>query len=187
MKRIVFILTACLFLSSCVYSLIEAKPQKVGSTFHVSTPVEWNHFERDKMTIWTMDGMGLQQLRFISGIEDGEVLYPSGKPEVVEKLPKFDKKMSLIEIREFLVNSVDATNFQDFREDAFEPATFGGVNGFRMQYRMASKQGLEYRGLFVGAVRKDKLYLVQYLGTDLHYFDKALPAAEEIIQSLKFI
>lgn len=187
MKRILFVLLMCFGMSACVYAHIEAKPQTVAGAFHVNTPVEWNQRELEKMTVWTIDGQGLQLLGFINGIDDGQVIYPSGKQEFTDKLPKFDKKMSLPEIRELLLNSLKTSSMENVREERFEPATFGGENGFRMQYRAASKQGLEYRGMLVGAVRKDKLWLVQYAGTDLYYYEKALPAVEKILNSLKFI
>lgn len=187
MKRILFVLTICLGASACVYTHIEAKPQTVAGAFHVNTPVEWNQRDQEKMTVWTIDGQGLQLLGFVNGIDDGQVLYPGGKPDILEKLPKFDKKMSLPEIRELLLNSIEAASLEDVREEKFEPAKFGGEDGFRLQYRAASKQGLEYRGMLVGAVRNGKLWFVQYAGTDLYYYEKALPAVEEILNSLKFI
>jgi hypothetical protein len=65
--------------------------------------------------------------------------------------------------------------------------TVGGEDGFRFDFSYVSEEGLNYNGIAAGAVRDDKLYLVMYIGTTLHYFEKYIEEVDYILKSIEFL
>ena len=57
------------------YSLISAGSHDLGP-YAVETPIEWNR-SPGAVPSWTVDGLALQSLVFVSGIDDGDRLFPS--------------------------------------------------------------------------------------------------------------
>ena len=85
-----------------------AKPATIGkSTLSVTAGEEWNrntYRPIKKGELWTLDGLGLNELYFVTGLVAGEPLYreldKKNKP-----LPKLGKAMQLTDIPDFFESS----------------------------------------------------------------------------------
>ena len=156
----------------------------VSDAIEVRTPIAWSRLVRHQNEIWTIDGTGLEELRFAVGIEDDTPAFAlSGDA----KLPVFRSNMTPVEVAELVVASLSVIGFPDTETSNLRPVTVGGARGFRFELTTVAKDGLELQGFAVGTVRSEKLYLVIYSGAKLYYFDRYRPAVEKMIRSIRFL
>jgi hypothetical protein len=185
---------AVLMLSSCAYyNKVEPGKRTAGSGYAVSTDTSWSARSIGALEFWTVDGPALQAIVFYPPVADGEPVF--GVQTKKETLPAFRKSMTPSEIMELCANTMMAlAETQPFaapvvgnrvRTTGLEPFAFGGGEGFRFDAEFLSLSGLEYRALFAGAVRREKLYLVIYTGTREHYFPKHRRSAERVLASIR--
>lgn len=163
------------------FSLIEPAPTMIGDMYSVTPRIQWNSSKTGKYEIWTVDGLGLQRLQFITGIEDNEALYAGKQYEKIV----FKKNMTATEIMDLVAASFAADEARKIETKNFKPYQFGGYSGFKCDLSFVKKEGLEWDGLVLGAVVKGKLHLILYTGTRAHYFPKYRTEVEWIIQSIK--
>jgi hypothetical protein len=183
MKQAAFAIFLAIALAGCAkFSLVEPTRTVIGDFYSVEPQVRWNSSKTGKYEIWTVDGLGLQRLQFVSGIEDNESLY-KGRKEY-EKLI-FRKSMTASEITDLIVDSLTADGHRKIESKNFKPNQFGSYSGFRFEMSLVNKEGLEYEGLVAGSIIGGKLYLISYTGTRAYYFSKYKSEVERIIQSIK--
>lgn len=183
MIRSAHALVLAMILAGCAtYSLIEPKRTTIGDLYTVEPQIPWSSAKSGKYEIWTVDGRALEQIQFISGLDEGEPLF-KGKEQ--HKKQAFKKSLSASEIVELVVDGLAADGVQQPVTKNLRPAQFGAHTGFRFEVSFVAKGGLENEGLVVGAVIKDKLYLIKYTGTRMHYFPKYRDHVERIIQSIQ--
>ncbi|MDH5556690.1 MAG: hypothetical protein OEZ03_05020 [Alphaproteobacteria bacterium] len=183
MTRKIIALTILLLATACVPPIVATPPQepiKIG--FYSVTPqIEWNRSMMSTRESWTIDGYALQALRFYT-VGDGQTL--SGQTDPDGKSPAFHKSMLPNEIQEFFVETLAAGGWAKVKPSGLKPAKFGSLPGFRFSFTMVEKDGLEYEGMALGAVKDDELNLILYSGTKLHYFPKYKPAVEKVFASI---
>lgn len=184
-----------LYVSGCAhYTLVAPGRQNVAACCSLSTPIAWSRAGQGNVDVWTVDGPLLEALYFFKGIADGQPLFQVSGAKVT--LPVFKKTMVASEIMEFVVDSMEGAAQQGLRGSTLmgvdvaaaglKPFKIGGFDyGFQFGLLYQSREGLEYEGLVVGIVMKEKLYLVAYAGTRQYYFAKYRPQVEEIMGSLK--
>ena len=183
MKQFVVAIFLAVLLVGCAkYSLVEPTRMAIGDKYWVDPQIQWSSLTTGKYTAWTVDGLSLERLQFVNGVEDKETMY-QGKKEY-EKLI-FKKSMTPSEIMELLVDSYKADGARKVETKNLKPNQFGNAPGFRFDMSYVSKDGLECEGLIAGSVIDGKLYLISYTGTRAHYFPKYKTEAERIIQSIK--
>jgi hypothetical protein len=149
----------------------------------VDPQTRWSAATEGKWEIWTVDGPGLEAVRFLKGLDDGEPLF-RGRADAQKRM-KFSKTMSPSELAELLVDGLTAAGAQRITVTNLGPQRFGSADGFRCELAFASRTGLEQRGLAVGAIVAGRLHLVLYTGARLHYYEAHLPEAEKIMQSIR--
>lgn len=185
MTRWLSVLVLAMALTGCAaYSLVEPRRTAIGDLYTVEPQIPWSAKQSGKYEVWTVDGGSLEQVQFINGIADGETLF-TGK-EQYKKLV-FKKNMSASEIMELVVDGLAADDGQKLETKNLKPVQFGSHPGFRFELSFVTKESLESEGLVVGAVIKDKLYLIKYTGTRIHYFRKYKEHVERIIESIKML
>jgi hypothetical protein len=173
---IAFAFTACAH-----YNLVEPVKRDIGSTYSVEPQISWSRSTQDKLEIWTIDGPSLEAIHFFDGIGDGQTLF-AGQETQKEKLPRFKKNMTASEVLELVADSIIAPGARSpigpnlkgvgVRATRLRPYKFGNHPGFRFELSFLSKEGLEYEGFVVGAIKDDKLYLICYSGTRQYYYPK---------------
>lgn len=174
-------------LSGCVsYSLVESSNKRsIDGIYNVSTAISWSKMEDGNLEVWTREGPLLQQLIFFKGVEDGDYLIKlPGQSE--DTLPKFRKEMTFLEIQDFMIASFKRINAQDIEIQQMTPAKFGEKDGFRIDYKFKTEDGIGKTGFLVGTIVEEELHAITYFGTDIHYFDLNKADAEKIIQSISF-
>lgn len=178
-----YALLLALLLAGCAtYSLVEPKRTPIGDRYTVEPQIPWSAAKSGKYEIWTVDGRLLQQLQFVNGLEDGEPMF---KGNAQYKKQVFRKNMPASDIMELVVDGLSSDGAQKLATRNLKPAPFGGQPGFRFEANFVTKDGLEYEGLVVGAIIKDKLYLIKYTGTRAHYHPKHKEHVERLIESIR--
>ncbi|GIX16672.1 MAG: hypothetical protein KatS3mg119_0858 [Rhodothalassiaceae bacterium] len=183
-----------LLLSGCVDSawLVRPGPQRVARAFLVTPDAPWNAVNptlfagRKRNALWTMNGVPLDFVAFIGGIPSGGTLFRLPTKQVKKReVPVFRSSMLLPEIAEFIEASyARALEAQEFRTLALAPFSFGGHDGFRMEFRTVLRDEVPRRGIAAGAIVDGRLYLVLYQAAELHYFAHNRERVEALLRSL---
>jgi hypothetical protein len=184
-SRAIAIALGALLLGGCAttsqgYRLVAPPRETIGDVYTVAPQISWTGYTTEKVDSWTVDGFALESLRFFKGIAAGEPLLTGGKDE--ERRPRFRATMAESEIAEFVVDSLYSGRAKP-RE--LRPAPFGAASGFRFDLSYATTEGVNRRALVIGAVVQDKLQLIVYDGTTLHYFPRHQDEVERLIQSIQ--
>jgi len=66
-----------------------------------------------------------------------------------------------------------------------EPAEFGDLSGYRLQFRSFDGRGLEFRTIVYGAADEHYLYRMSYNAPVLYFFDRDLPVFEAMVKSFQ--
>lgn len=187
MRRCVYSLLVCLALIGCTqFALVEAQRRTIGNAYSVEAQMQWNRLQEGSVELWTADGPGLESLRFYAGLKEGDRLFkPRPGTSDAETLPKYRPGMAATEIMEFVVDSLTRTGASQVAGLDLRPAAFGSAEGFRFEFSFDSATGLHYRGMAIGAVVEEKLHLIVYSGTEIHYFPKYRDAVERIFASVE--
>lgn len=191
MIRKLSVLAVLLFATACVMPQPTVLPgERVEMGFYSVDPqIEWNRAYYTVGETWTIDGYGLQSLRFIV-VPDGQSLSQKrsafGKvlpPD--EKTPVFRKSMTPNEVQEFFVETLAQNGWTKIKPAKLAPAKFGSLPGFRYSFSMLNGNGLEFKGLAYGVMKDDELYLIVYTGTRLHYFPRYEKDVEKLFASIR--
>ena len=136
----------------------------------------------DGMTATLTNDATKAALQFLNGLEDDQPLFRSRDDA---KRAKFRKGMTASEIAELVTDSLAAVGAEKVVATGLRPEPFAGTEGFRFDLRFQTKSGLEKQGFVVGAVVKERLYLIMYSGLVDHYFAKHREDAERVIRSVR--
>lgn len=160
----------------------------VNGAMKVTPGQAWNRWTArpsNRGEIWTLDGLGLNELSFFAGIRDGETLYHEQDRRNLP-LPRYRSNMSPLDVVELFEGS-NRILLQSsiFEIGKVEPAKLAGHDGVRFQYRfVAGGEELARRGEGVAAIIDGKLYLVNFAAPAIHYFDRDLPKFHAIVDSI---
>lgn len=183
---LVFLFTGCVG-----YTLVEGgKRLELGEGIAVEPGRAWNRLAlQGRYEYWTLDGLHLQRLLFVKGVEDGEAIVPvrSELQDKEEGVPTFRKGMSFLEVRELVEATLARSNAQRVAVTEFVPAKFGGKDGFRFDFTYDTAEGLHMLGKSSGTIFQDRLYMVIYVGTKLHFYGRGQKDVDRILGSLRFI
>lgn len=146
----------------------------------------WSHRPVKKSEIWTLDGIALNQLYFVSGLAPGETLYR----DVAKKerpLPKLGASQQLTDIPEFFESSTRiALKTSLFRVTQVEPYRFAGRDGIRFAYEYAVEDSpLVRKGLAAGTVVDGQLHLIDFTAPSVFYFDRDRAKVEALMASAR--
>lgn len=137
---------------------------------------------------WTIDGMELNDLTFVAGIDDGKTLFRD-IDKANNPLPRFSATMLAPDIAQLFEASYRvALGTPLMSIESLEPAKFAGVDGFRFTFSL-THQGDEVRrmGEAHGAVIDKRLYLITFEAPAIHYFERDRAAARKIAESATLV
>ncbi|HEY2346777.1 MAG TPA: hypothetical protein VGH80_13020 [Xanthomonadaceae bacterium] len=137
--------------------------------------------------IWTIDGMALNSLSIFSGIEPGQHVFMLGherssRPDG----PWFRAGMRPEEIRDIVVAGMTGLRMVNITTSNLRPQKFGGIDGLRFEFTMASTEGLIYRGTVAAAERDGKLDLLLWKAPAEYYHDRDAAAVARMLDGLRF-
>lgn len=160
------------------------------SKLTVTPGEDWNRWSTrpiKKSEIWTLDGVSLNELYFVSGLVGGETLYRDANKKDAP-LPKFASSMQLSDIPDFVESSQRiALNTSMFRITGSEAIQFAGLPGVKFTYEYAVEgNALVRKGLAAGTIANGQLHLITFTAPATYYFDRDRPKVEAIIASARF-
>jgi hypothetical protein len=151
------------------------------------TPVEsWNKWSSrpiKKSEVWTLDGVALNELYFVSGLIPGETLYRDFAKRD-RPLPKMGAGMQLTDIPDFVESSMRVA----LKTSVFhvEPTRFADRDGVKFTYEYAVEESpLVRKGVAAGTISGNQLFLINFTAPSLFYFDRDGPKAELIMASAR--
>lgn len=139
-----------------------------------------------KSEVWTIDGLTLNELYFVSGLAAGEPLFREFDKKN-NPLPKMNAAMQLTDVPEFFESSARiAMNTSLFEVTSVAPAKLGGYDAVKFSYRYSSQGStLMRQGMATGTVVKGQLYLINFAAPAIHYFARDTAKAEAIMASAR--
>ncbi len=189
MKRILVILIILLTAAATAgcatsgFTLVEPSTRGMGGLYTVDPQIPWSASEKGGIEVWTVDGPALQAIKFFHGIEDGEPLIEPEESD--EERPNFDADMSALEVMELIVDTLVADGASDVKARGLRPVSFGNLEGYRCELSYLNSDGLEAEAMVAGTIHSEKLYLILYTGTRIHYFPHYQPQVERLIESIR--
>ena len=168
-----------------------AKPIAVAKgTLTVTPDADWNRWSVrpiKKGEVWTLDGTGLNEVYFVSGLIVGETLYRDADKKN-RPLPTLAKGMALTDIPEFFESSNRiALNTSLFTVTGVEPAKMGDRDAVKFRYEYAVEGSpLKRRGMAIGSLSGGMLYLISYTAPATHFYEQNLAKAEAIMASAHY-
>lgn len=159
------------------------------STLAVTPGEAWNRGSArpiKKSEVWTLDGVVLNELYFVSGLIGGEtMLRDAAKKD--RPLPKFAATMQLTDIPEFVESSYrTAFGTSMFKITNVEPAKLGGHDAVRFAYEYAVEGSkITRKGLATGTVVNKQFYLISFTAPATFYFDRDRARVTAIMDSAK--
>ena len=178
----------CLVLGACAgYQPVDAmKAVKVGDDITVDPQVQWANAVNQGIsgTVWTIDGFGLDELRFYTGIAKGAPLWQI--PGVARKdMGLYDTTMLPDDVMELISSTLGKAGNQQLHTDGLRPAPFGNLTGFRFDLDFTTMDGLQMKGAALFAQRRNKLDVLLYVAPAEYYFDRYAGTVEKIFSSVK--
>lgn len=135
---------------------------------------------------WTADGLSVNQLLFFDGIQPQTPILKTGKENVDDDLPLYRAGMTESGVMELVESTLaKVTQAPRIRATGLRPETFLDRRGFGFEVEMVTAEQLEVRGLVIGAMIGERLYMVLYQAPRLHFFDLHAPAVKRIANSAR--
>jgi hypothetical protein len=184
MKKIkIFLILVVIFqLGACAQNLSLVKTERVNinDLYSVRPNINFNQLADSKITVWTVNGFSLDRIVFINNIKDGETLFGDDTTNT------YKKDMNEVEIAELFIESMKVFGkWADGKFENLKLGKHGPYNGFKFEKTLINQDGLSYKGLTSGAVINEKLYLVFFIATELHFFNNLQNEFLNIISSMQ--
>lgn len=183
-----------LMLQGCVstqYEVVAAEDTRIGSLALSLNDNRWNLAPRAVSThlhktssIWTRDGVLLDQLILLAPIDHEQELFVSNDPDKLV-YPTFRKEMLPNEVEELLQDSLTRQlgGGATVVTSNLRPRPWAGQRGIAFDLLIEYSDAAAQRGYVCAAVIDDQLHLIIYQAAKLHYFDTHWPAASAVIDS----
>lgn len=178
------ILTALLmtfFLSGCAAWKSIDDPVIIGpgESYKVELPGDWmilSSSTNERVTI-SCDGPSLNMIHV-------EVATHEDAFKELEKVSSGDMLPSeLAELAIAMVKNENGIGKVEVLEN--RPCTLSDRDAFRVHLKFENQKGLDYERILYGFADAQKVYLMGYQGTSLHYFLQELLVFEELVESFR--
>ncbi len=175
MKTLTLIL-ASLILVSCakktMFDLIPPQPINMhGITLTPTTSwSQLNFHQHNKSTVWTKDGIRLNELMIIGNIIHGDTILKSDNKEL--PLPVFRYDMLANELEDLVKTSIKNIHGGNITivTEHMTPQRVGENMGFRLKLSFFLANGLAKTIDSIISIKNRRLYIVMYMAPTLHYF-----------------
>ena len=189
LRRSTVVLAFLFILGACAQiTLVTPKPQTIAGRYIVSPQVTWNRIQTQGVEIWTSDGPLLNEIRFITGVEDGAPLW---SPLSGRRPPVYRHDMTPDDIVELVVSSLlnqdslNPMNVVSATAQSLRPAPFGTLDGFQFTIDFKSKNGLDGRMIGLAAKDGERINLVLFSAPLEHYFPFYENDVRKLMESIR--
>ena len=183
-----FAAALCVFLSACAgFEAIQGGDTVlIGNGVTIVPQVAWSQAtnKTDYGPLWTIDGIGLNELRFYTAIAPGRPLMRIPSVEIRD-LGRYEETMLADDVMNLFASTLDKAGHQQIRTAGLRPAPFGSVTGFRFDFTYATRDGLQVKGMVLAAQRSGRLDFIMFTAPAEYYFDRYAPTVEQVFASVR--
>ncbi|NKB42930.1 MAG: hypothetical protein GKS03_01505 [Alphaproteobacteria bacterium] len=187
-KRCFTVLCVTFGLSGCAaYVLVEPdQPAAIGAELVVDPQVSWARvaYPTTNGSLWTIDGLGLNQLYFFTEVEAGKPMVRI-QGQAKDAMPFYEESMIATDVMELVETTLTRLGNQQVEATNLRPAKFGPRNGFQFDLTMTSQGGLIVKGLCIAAQRDDELDALLFLAAEEYYYELHRPVVEKVFASIR--
>ena len=157
----------------------------VGSDVSVDPQTSWAKVLRmpTSGTLWTIDGVGLNELYFFTDIRPGDPLV-TVKGERGNDTRVYSDKMLPNDVMDLLASTVEKIGYRQVRTSGLAPFPFGAGTGFSFNLDFTTANDLQMKGTALAAQRSGKLDLILFAAPAEYYFGRYEPTVEKIFASV---
>jgi hypothetical protein len=183
--RLIAAVLLCLSLSACGgISLVDGgKPVSVGDGVQVDPQIRWTKLPVDSGTLWTVDGMGLNELRFLFDVRPDRPLMRVPRFSASD-LPQYKKDMLPDDVMELTISTLTKGGYQQVRGTNLRPGTFGTAKGFRFDLDFVA-DGLIMKGTAMARQHAGHLDLILFVAPTEYYFGRDTALVEKLFASVQ--
>ena len=184
-----------LALAGCVstqFSPVTPGAQQVAGMSVTASDASWNaapgvstmHIHAPG-SIWTRDGMRLDQLILIGPIKHEQTLFKSSDKALA--YPTFRKEMLPNELQELVQTTLSRFYGSGALVETsnLRPMNVDGNRGLAFDLKVTSSEEPTKRGSVSAFLRDDALYALLYVAAETHYFEKHTPAVQAVVDSAR--
>jgi hypothetical protein len=184
--RFVFAVLLFTSLAGCAgISAVDAgKPVSLGDGTFVEVQQRWTRMRDSEGTLWTIDGLNLNELHFFLDVRADRPITPiPGRAN--RDLPTYKKDMLPDDVMVLTANTLPLKRpWTQVRTSNLRPAAFGSAKGFRFDVDFVA-DGLEMKGAALARQHGEHLDLLLFIGPSEFYFGRDMPAVEKIFESIR--
>ena len=182
---IVLLLSAAALAGCASYKAVDAgKAVPIGDGVFIQPQIQWANAAGPTIdgTVWTVDGLGLNELRFMTGVAPGKPLLDITGVKNAD-LVHYQSNMLPDDVSELTISTLQKMGYSQAHSANLKPAPFGSAQGFGFDVS-ASRDGLDMKGMALGAQRGGKLDLIVFIAPVEYYFGRYQPTVEKIFASV---
>ena len=137
--------------------------------------------------LWTRDGIPLDRLIIIPGVENGGTLFRSASKDLV--YPAYQSGMLPNEITELTQSTLVKFYGGDTLVETagLRPHALAAHRAVMFDLDISSAENPRIKGRALAFVEAEQLYLMLFMATEIHYFDEHWDQAMRIMESAKVI
>lgn len=153
----------------------------IGDGVSLTPDSEWSELTYSGTRLWTIDGVGLNELHFHTGIQDGKPLYAVAG---ARDLPVYKAAMPPNDIQDLLVVAMGKEGHANVRAANLRPCSFG-TGGFCFDLAFATARGLEMKGRVIAGHNRDRLELIVFYAPAEYYYGASATALDRLFATLQ--
>jgi chitinase len=131
---------------------------------------------------WTRHGLMLDSVTFIGAIPPGEHLRVTQKGSKSQYTP-YRPDMSAAELIELVSEQYREAGVEEFNVSDPSSVIVFGSDGIRFDFEYRNENHLARRGRAYLAIRADRLHVIVFDATKLHYFEAGLEDVESMVRT----
>jgi hypothetical protein len=178
----------CVALTGCISikAVDGMTAANIGDDISVDPQVTWASATgiAGSGAIWTIDGFGLNEMHFLTGIAAGDPLL---------RLPNVDRKDMIVynttmlpdDVMDMIAGTWGKAGYRQVRTDGLSPVPFGAATGFRFDLNYTTDDGLQMKGVALFAQRRNKLDVILFTAPAEYYFGRYMPTVEKVFASVR--
>lgn len=154
----------------------------------VDTRMDWARTRQPRMEFWTIDGLPLNELVFVSAVKPGEhVFLISRERKRRPDGPWYRSGMRPDEIRDVILDGLRQEGWTQVVPTGLRPVRFGGKPGLRFEADLTHAGGLRYRAMFGAVERNGRLTHFLWLAPAEHYYPRDSSTVARMFDSIRFV
>lgn len=180
----------CVALTGCVSvkAVDSMAAANVGDDITVSPQMAWaaagGALTGGSAALWTVDGFGLNEIRFMTGIAAGDPVMRLANVERKDMIV-YSTTMLPDDVMEMVAGTLGKAGFRQIQTNGLHVVPFGAITGFRFDLNYTTQDGLQMKGAALFAQRRNKLDVILFTAPAEYYFGRYMPTVEKVFASVQ--